>query len=289
MPRGYPSNGPKSNGATTKTGRLTIVKVNTTNGAQCFSPVLPGETEDEWLTHLSGIRASLQPANYHEEELCRNIALTYWQARRVYTYERAKLRQQMDEEPSFSGGTEMAEVIEAGVDSMKAQIAQCRRVLELIGLERDAADTESIDATDGRLLLRYVVTLATRGKLTLESEAFPDLPQGEWTWATVRSHLVELAEASGKSVQSILRALHAETLERYDTTRTTLEKGLCTLQANYVLHQGGMELQVHYHDRIANRVTKWLALFGQAKADRLGLFSMRPDDGGNGETGDDIG
>jgi hypothetical protein len=119
MPPGHPSNGPLSNGAKTERGRLTIVKANVSNGTRCFSPVLPGETEQEWLADLDGIRASLAPTNYHEEELCRNIALTYWQARRVHKYERAQLRQQMEEEPSYSGGAEMAEVIEAGLETMK--------------------------------------------------------------------------------------------------------------------------------------------------------------------------
>jgi hypothetical protein len=49
-----------------------------------------------------------------------------------------------------------------------------------------------------------------------------------------------------------------------------------------------MDLLTHYHDRVVGRIAKWLTLFGQAKSDRLGLVHVRPDDGENGENGDDI-
>ncbi|HZC35179.1 MAG TPA: hypothetical protein VE242_06180 [Chthoniobacterales bacterium] len=52
---------------------------------------LPGESEQAWLNHLEGLRGSLQPANYHEEEIVRNVALGYWQLRRVSFYEAAKM------------------------------------------------------------------------------------------------------------------------------------------------------------------------------------------------------
>jgi hypothetical protein len=194
------------------------------------------------------------------------------------------LREQMDEAPSYDGGAEMAEVIQAGVDAMKAAISEFRSVLELIGSERDAPEDEFLDATDGRLLLRHAVNLTTRGKVDAEDTAFPDLPQtSQWTWATVRIALTELSEASGKSVSAILGVLHKETLERYDSTRATLETGLRTLEANYILHLDGMNLLTHYHDRLVGRVGKWLSLFGQAKADRLGLTHLEPDQGANGD------
>ena len=51
--------GHKSNGFTTERGRLTIVGARTSNGALCFSPVLPGEREEDWLAVLGGDRLGL--------------------------------------------------------------------------------------------------------------------------------------------------------------------------------------------------------------------------------------
>jgi hypothetical protein len=51
------ANGPKSNGATTGHGRLTIVDSHTTNAARCFEPWLPGiETQEERAPNFSSIR-----------------------------------------------------------------------------------------------------------------------------------------------------------------------------------------------------------------------------------------
>jgi hypothetical protein len=114
---------------------------------------------------------------------------------------------------------------------------------------------------DGWLLLRYAVTFAIGGKVTLESEAFPYLPQvSGWTWEIVRSALTELSDVSGRSVQTILRALHNEVLERYDTTKETLGKGFCTIQANYVLNGCGTDLTILYHARITDRIAKWASV-----------------------------
>jgi hypothetical protein len=200
-------NGCKSHGAVTEQGKLAIIRARTTCGARTQAPTLPGESEQEWLTHLEGLRSSLQPANYHEEEIVRNVALAYWQLRRVHLYEVAKARQQMDTESEYgSGGQAMGTLIKAGVESVEAQLAECHRVLELIGLERTAEAAFFLSGDDGRLLLRYAVVVVTKSKLCDESQAFTDLPtEGDpWTWETVRSRLHELAKAAGN-----LRAMKA--------------------------------------------------------------------------------
>jgi hypothetical protein len=240
------------------------------------------------LTHLEGLRSSLQPANYHEEEIVRNVALAYWQLRRVHLYEVAKARQQMDTESEYgSGGQAMGTLIKAGVESVEAQLAECHRVLELIGLERTAEAAFFLSGDDGRLLLRYAVVVVTKSKLCDESQAFTDLPtEGDpWTWETVRSRLHELAKAAGKPLDVIMGTLHKAVLERYDTLRETLEEGVRTIHSHYVLHNGQHDLMILYQARITNRIAKLLSVFGQSKADRLGLTMIEPAlaNGGNGD------
>ncbi len=51
-------------------------------------PVIPGlEDEAEWLRHLEGVRASLQPEGYLEDFLARRIAFLLWRLERVTQFE----------------------------------------------------------------------------------------------------------------------------------------------------------------------------------------------------------
>ena len=89
------TNGHKSNGVTTERGRLTIIGAGTSNGAQSFSPVLPGiETQEEWDEHLAGIQAGLSPVGHLESELAYKVALTVRQWHRLDRCERAATLQQ---------------------------------------------------------------------------------------------------------------------------------------------------------------------------------------------------
>jgi hypothetical protein len=101
----------------------------------------------------------------------------------------------------------------------------------------------------------------------------------------VRLNLDALSSACGKSVESILAALKKKLLKQYNTARETLEPGLQIIETNYLLDYDDTERVLLYHARVQSRIAKWLQLFGQAKADRLGLIETRPLDvnsNGNG-------
>jgi hypothetical protein len=120
--------------------------------------------------------------------------------------------------------------------------------------------------------------VVTRSKLCDESQAFTDLAtDGEpWSWETVRGRLDELAKAAGKPLDAIMGKLHKDVLELYDTLRQTLEEGIRTIHSHYVLHNGQQDLTILYQARITNRIAKLLSIFGQSKADRLGLTMIEP-------------
>jgi hypothetical protein len=50
-----------------------------------------------------------------------------------------------------------------------------------------------------------------------------------------------------------------------------------------MLRDGETERLLLYHSRVQSRISKWLALLGQAKADRLGLTITQPIETANGE------
>ena len=72
--------GRQSNGFTTDCGRVTIVGARTSNGAFSFTPVIPGEREEDWLALLAGVRERIQPADRVEEEMSYHLALSFWRA-----------------------------------------------------------------------------------------------------------------------------------------------------------------------------------------------------------------
>jgi hypothetical protein len=197
--------GHKSNGFKTEHGRLTIVGAQTSNGALCFSPVLPGEREEDWRALLDGVRQRIQPADRLEEEMVFNLAMALWQSRRLCRYEKAATHNQIEnfaKEGSLFGDSDaMMQLLSRGVESIKAELGVMEKVLGLIGAAAFADDDESLEKEDGLLLLRLAVELVLRGKSV--EQAFTGLPDDGWTWKTVRENLTELAQAVNKGVPGI--------------------------------------------------------------------------------------
>jgi hypothetical protein len=279
--------GHKSNGFKTEHGRMTIVGAQTSNGALCFSPVLPGEREEDWLTILNGVRERIQPADRLEEEVVFNLAMALWQSRRLHRYEKAATHRQMKDvakdESLFGDGDAMMRILSRGVDSTKAELAVMEKALGLIGAVALVGADEPLSREDGLLLLGLAVQLVLKGKTV--KEAFSGLPEDGWTWSVVRENLSELCEAAGKGLPWLLKTLHAEVMEELAGLRKTLEDGVRSIEANYALKDGETERLLLYHARVQNRIAKWLSLLAQSKADRLGLTITQPLDS-NGENGD---
>ncbi|HEV8575346.1 MAG TPA: hypothetical protein VGR43_11635, partial [Dehalococcoidia bacterium] len=74
-------------GPNTQRGKAASSRNAVTHGISSDSPLVPGESPPEWQRHLTGIRDSLQPANYLMEELALLIALGLWRRRRIDRYE----------------------------------------------------------------------------------------------------------------------------------------------------------------------------------------------------------
>jgi hypothetical protein len=210
-----------------------------------------------------------------------------WQALRLCKYEQAVTHKQMEDvakdESLFGHGDAMLRLLSRGVESVKAEFGVMERALGLIGSIAFASDDEPLEKDDCLLLLQMAAELALNGK-TVE-QCFTGLPAGSWTWRVVRQNLQELAEASRKSLPGILKSLHSHILEQLDSSRKTLEEGLRAIQANYALKNGETERLLLYHSRVQHRISKWLSMLAQSKADRLGLTITHPleTNGGNGD------
>jgi hypothetical protein len=277
--------GHKSGGFKTERGRMTIVGAQTSNGANCFTPTLPGEFESDWHALLDGINQRIQPADRLEEEMVFNLAMALWQSRRLHRYEKAATHRQIEEASGYvlGDGAAMALLLERGVESVKAELGAMEKALGLIGAVAFADDDESLSKEDGELLLQLAARLVLKGKSV--EQAFSGLPEEGWTWSVVRENLSELCEAAGKSLAWLLKTLHAQVMEELAGLRKTLEDGVRSIEANYALKDGETERLLLYHARVQNRVAKWLSLLAQSKADRLGLTITQPLES-NGDNGD---
>jgi hypothetical protein len=281
------ANGHKSHGFTTDRGRVTIVGAGTSNGAICFTPILPGENEHEWQAHLSGLQTRFAPADTLEEEMVFQLAISFWQARRLSRYEKAALHAQMDaaseEEKLFGKGDAFSQVLTRGVESIAAEISELSRLLELAELAALAEDHTPLDAADALLLLQGVLEMTIKGKTV--NEAFTGLPVEGWTWAMIRENLNDLAEVSGKSVAALLFALCRRVRDELEELRATLAEGVRAIETHYLLKDGETERLLLYHSRVQSRIAKWLALLGLARDDRLGVTTTRPLEVINGTNG----
>ena len=277
--------GQQSNGYTTDHGRLTIVGAQTSNGALCFTPVLPGEREEDWLALLGGVRERIQPADRLEEEMVFNLTMALWQSRRLHRYEKAATHRQIEEASRdvFDDRDAIALLLARGVESVRVELGTMEKALGLIGAVAFAGDDESLSKEDGELVLQLAARLVLNGKSV--EQAFSGLPEDSWTWSVVRENLSLLCEAASKSLPWLLKTLHAFVIEELSGLRRTLEDGVRSIETNYTLKDGEFERLVLYHARVQNRIAKWLSLLAQSKADRLGLTITQPLDS-NGADGD---
>ena len=221
-----------------------------------------------------------------------HLALSFWQALRLHKYERAATHKQLEdaakEQSLYGDGDAMMRLLERGVESVKAELGVFEQALGLIGAAGFAGDEESVNQEAGQLVLQLAACLVLKGKSV--EQAFSGLPEDGWTWSVVRENLSELCEAVGKSLSWLLKALHADVMEKLSGLHKTLEEGVCSIEANYALKDGETERLLLYHARVQNRIAKWLSMLGQSKADRLGLNLVEALDAveipSNGENGD---
>jgi hypothetical protein len=83
-------------GPNTQRGKAASSRNAVTHGLTSASPVIPGESEEDWQRHLKRIIDSLQPGNYLEEQLAALIALGLWRRWRIERYEVEVVTNNMD-------------------------------------------------------------------------------------------------------------------------------------------------------------------------------------------------
>jgi hypothetical protein len=82
-------NATRSTGPRTSSGK-TRAKLNAVvHGLRTVSPVLPGESVEDWNSFRTGVIATLAPSGALETELADRVALLMWRLRRVVGYETA--------------------------------------------------------------------------------------------------------------------------------------------------------------------------------------------------------
>src|SRR6516165_5780037 len=137
-------------GPQTSRGRVSIIHANVTNGAVCFSPILPGENEADWLALSDGINARFPPEDRFDEELNFGLTMAFWQERRLHRYVKAATCRQIEEASRdvFGDGEAMALLLARGVESIKAELSVMEKAFALIGAVAFADDDESLGSED---------------------------------------------------------------------------------------------------------------------------------------------
>ena len=111
-----------STGPRTEAGKAVVRLNNFRHGMRCDLPVIAGvEQEADWLDHLEGVRASLDPASPLEDALAARVALMLWRLNRVARYETAMI----------VGGQEKAAAEVRKVDNLAALLKPDRAAAKL--------------------------------------------------------------------------------------------------------------------------------------------------------------
>jgi hypothetical protein len=280
MPRGVPSNGPKSNGAKTKRGRLSIITANVGNGMRCWSPVLPGiETEEEWEKLLNDVREHLNPGSPFEERLLYNVALTMQQWNRLHRYDKARISHRMQEvvhdpfaEHGEAAGAAAGVLMERGLSATKEHLTQIERLIEVLDSLPHADQQKPITPEDGRLVLRQAFKLCVKD--SGNEQPFEEPP--EWTWGAVIGGLSELASDCRKPPSELFESLRDWAIAEAGRLREMLKDGVSVLER--CLCHSGTPLSLEYHLKVQTRLMKLLTLYGTVQAARLGLTIVQPPD-----------
>jgi hypothetical protein len=177
------------------------------------------------------------------------------------------------------GGDEAQTVMEAGVKALKERSALAGHLIELATACPSMEPSAPIAPSDGRRLLCAAFAGELKKKANLEEPSFDEPPH--WTWGAVQEGLSELAAATGKSVGQILLVVCRQASEQREQTEATVKAGVLKLELALVQH--GTALTNEYHSKVLGRLTKLLALYGQAQAARLGLNIVQSVNGENGE------
>ena len=84
-------------GPKTEEGRMAVAANAVRHGITSTSPVIEGESREDWQRHLAGIIESLSPEGDLEEDLAGRVASLLWRLHRVTRYQTAEtLRQTGD-------------------------------------------------------------------------------------------------------------------------------------------------------------------------------------------------
>jgi len=222
--------GPKS-----VSGRHFVSRNATTYGIFTTRAVVPGiESEEEWDSHRQGTFTSLAPHGHLEETYAHRIALLLWRLGRIVRYETEEiaLRQEaIDQDvaatvPAVTATatgqratlpsrpnehTHIIARLATGPDALRHQLADARRVVDLLPRLFNAPQADPVDEADVRLILQY-----------LAYEAGPDAPQPDipnpphgWNAQSLRTAMAQIAinqsvgDVIGRAVASTRRLIIA--------------------------------------------------------------------------------
>jgi hypothetical protein len=83
----------------TQEGKRISSKNSIRHGIMSDSPVVFGESEEEWEAHLGGMRESLDPVGHYEEVLVYKAALCWWKRRRIDEWSKGIVNAQLAQAP----------------------------------------------------------------------------------------------------------------------------------------------------------------------------------------------
>jgi hypothetical protein len=136
--------------------------------AKRFEPVLPTESEEEWQKRLDGVKGSLNPGSYLEEQLAGQVALTLQQWDRLHRHEKIKTVHEMREflaNPFGEHGehreTALA-LLEIGIKTTREQLARAERLKMLLEFLPMADPHKTMNDADGRLILESAISLCAK-------------------------------------------------------------------------------------------------------------------------------
>jgi hypothetical protein len=268
-------NGRKSNGPKTSNGKLACALAAAEHGIRSWSPILPGETQEDWVHLLNGCREYFRPVGVPEEQVVDAIGMTFLQMHRLYRREKEVSLECMKVDVFSDTKKEgVQEQIDAILDGRGAELRLEITVLDnlittLETLPNDPAEMPLEDEA-AKQLLDWIIGVNVSQKYLRKGEPIVTTPPHGWTVGSVLEAVGELADALGKTPEVIVANTIQQVTEERDSKRQKLRTAWHYIEHDSLPKPETAALLTLYDRRLLNNLTRLYNLLERMQGARLG-------------------
>lgn len=193
--------------------RTALTRLNAVqHGLTADTPVIPGESVEDWLAFRDGIAGALAPVGAFEAALVERIATLFWEARRVSRYEREAIAVAVERVEADYAESRRADFSEPPLSVAEAEgrledARRCRQVLDQL---LKMPPVTPIAAEDVTAILDALAVQAEQGVSDFLDGIEEAGAGGPWTYGRLIAVLEAVAARDEEAFSDMLAGMLSE-------------------------------------------------------------------------------